>query len=71
MIANDAELAALQARVQVIQAVLAHTRRTLEPEDFEHQAKGWLLEWDGLETEIRAYLATPAPDLGRQFAAAS
>ncbi len=59
MIANDAELMAAQARVQVIQAMLAHARRTLTPESFQDQSKGWLMEWERLETEIREYLSTP------------
>ena len=59
MIDNDAALTAAQARVQVIQAMLAHARRTLTPESFYAQSKGWLLEWDRLEAEMRAYLSTP------------
>lgn len=60
MIVNDSELLAAQARVQVIQAMLAHARRTCSPESFRDQAKGWLAEWHRLEGEIREYLSTPA-----------
>ena len=60
MIMNDSELLATQARVQVIQAMLAHARRTCTPESFRDQAKGWLAEWQRLDEEIRAYLSTPA-----------
>jgi hypothetical protein len=59
MITNDAELLAAQARVQVIQAMLAHARRTCTPESFQDQARGWLDEWQRLDEEIRSYLSTP------------
>ncbi len=60
MITSDAELFAAQARVQVIQAMLAHARRTCTPETLRDQAKGWLAEWRRLDEEIREYLSTPA-----------
>ena len=60
MITNDAELLAAQARMQVIQAMLGHARKTCTPESFQDQAKGWLAEWQRLDEEIRAYLSTPA-----------
>jgi len=59
VIANDSELMAAQTRVQVIQGILAHGRRTLTSESFQAQSKGWLLEWERLDKEIRAYLSTP------------
>jgi hypothetical protein len=59
MVDNDTGLMAAQARVQVIQAMLAHARRTLTPDSFHDQSKGWLLEWQRLEAEMRAYLSTP------------
>ena len=49
MMTNDGELLAAQARVQVIQAMLAHARKTCTPESFQDQAKGWLAEWQRLE----------------------
>ena len=60
MMTNDGELLAAQARVQVIQAMLAHARKTCTPESFQDQAKGWLAEWQRLDEEIRVYLSTPA-----------
>ena len=60
MMTNDVELLAAQARVQVIQAMLAHARTTCTPESFQDQAKGWLAEWQRLDEEIRVYLSTPA-----------
>ena len=54
MMTNDGELLAAQARVQVIQAMLAHARKTCTPESFQDQAKGWLAEWQRLDEEIRA-----------------
>ena len=60
MITTDSELLSAQARVQVIQAMLAHARRTCTPESFQDQAKGWLSEWQRLDDEIRAYLSSPA-----------
>ena len=60
MITSDAELLTAQARVQVIQAMLVHARRTCTPESFRDQAKGWLTEWQRLDEEIRTYLSTPA-----------
>lgn len=71
MIANDTELMAAQARVQVIQSILAHGRRTLSPESFAAQSKGWLKEWDRLEADIRDYLSTPPSDHELQAAAAA
>lgn len=59
MITSDVELLAVQARVQVIQAMLAHARRTCTPESFQDQAKGWLAEWQRLEDDMREYLSTP------------
>jgi hypothetical protein len=59
MITSDVELLAAQARVQVIQAMLAHARRTCTPESFQDQAKGWLTEWQRLDEDMRAYLSTP------------
>ena len=56
---SDSELIAAQARVQVIQAMLAHARRTCTPESFRDQAKGWLAEWQRLDDDIRGYLSTP------------
>jgi hypothetical protein len=61
VITNDAELISAQARVQVIQAMLAHARRTCTPESFQDQAKGWLNEWQRLDEDLRTYLSTPAP----------
>ncbi len=60
MITSDSELLSAQARVQVIQAMLAHARRTCTPASFQDQAKGWLAEWQRLDEEIREYLSTPA-----------
>ena len=60
MITNDSELLSAQARVQVIQAMLAHARGTCTPESFHDQAQGWLAEWRRLDEEIREYLSTPA-----------
>jgi hypothetical protein len=45
----------------VIQAMLAHARRTCTQESFGDQAKGWLAEWHRLDEDIREYLSTPAP----------
>jgi len=59
MITSDVELLATQARVQVIQAMLAHARRTCTPESFQDQAKGWLAEWQRFEEDMREYLSTP------------
>ena len=59
MIGNDSELMAAQARIQVIQAMLAHARRTLTPESFQAQAQGWLLEWERLQAEVKQYLSSP------------
>ena len=50
---------AAQARVQVIQSMLAHGRRTLTEESFRAQSKGWLLEWERIEAEMREYLSSP------------
>lgn len=55
MITNEAELMSVQARVQVIQAMLTHARRTLTAESYKAQSKGWLMEWERLEAEIRDY----------------
>ncbi len=71
MIASDKELEAAQARVQAIQSVLAHTRRTMAPEDFALQSKGWLREWERLDAEIHQYLSTPAPTAQLKPAVAS
>lgn len=60
MMTNDGELLAAQALVQVIQAMLAHARKTCTPESFQDQAKGWLAECQRLDEEIRAYLSTSA-----------
>ena len=60
MMTNDGALLAAQARVQVIQAMLVHARKTCTPESFQDQAQGWLAEWQRLDEEIRAYLSTPA-----------
>ena len=60
MMTNDGELLAAQARVQVIQAMLAHARKPCTSESFQDQAKGWLTEWQRLDEEIRAYLSIPA-----------
>ena len=60
MIETDSDLMNAQARVQVIQAILANSRRTLSPESFAMQSSGWLKEWDRLEKDIREYLATSA-----------
>lgn len=60
MMMNDTELLAAQARVHVIQAMLAHARRTCTPESFQDQAQGWLAEWQRLEVDLRTYLSTPA-----------
>jgi hypothetical protein len=66
VITNDSELLSAQARVQVIQAMLAHARRTCTPETFQDQAKGWLAEWERVDQEIREYLSTPAAFTGRE-----
>ena len=65
MIANDSELMAAQARIQVIQAMLAHARRTLTQESFRDQAQGWLLEWERLEAEVKQYLSSPEAPAGQ------
>ena len=65
MVTNDTELMAAQARVQVIQSMLAHGRRSLTPESFAAQAKGWLMEWERLEGEMRSYLSTPGQPAGQ------
>ena len=59
MISNDIELMAAQARVQVIQGILPHSRKTLPPDDFSAQSSGWLREWDRIEADIRAYISSP------------
>ena len=59
VITNDSELLTVQARVQVVQAMLAHSRRTCTPETFQDQAKSWLNEWQRLDEDIRDYLSTP------------
>jgi hypothetical protein len=48
MIMNNTELLAAQTRAHVIQAMLAHTRRTCTPESFQDQAQEWLAEWQHL-----------------------
>ena len=60
MITHDSEWLAAQARVQVIQAMRAHARRTCTSESFQDQATGWLAEWPRLEEDIRRYRSTPA-----------
>ena len=60
VITSDSELLAAQAGVQVIQAMLAHARRTCTPDSFQDQARGWLAESQRLDEGIRAYLSTPA-----------
>ena len=67
MISDDTQLMSAQARMQVIQAMLAHARHTLTPQSFQAQSKGWLREWDRLEADIRRYLssmpdAVPRPE---------
>lgn len=59
MITNDTELMAAQARLQVIQSMLAHARKTLTGPSFAAQAKGWLQEWERLEAEMRDHLSSP------------
>jgi hypothetical protein len=71
VIKNDSELLAAQARIQVIQAMLAHARRTLTPESFAAQSKGWLMEWDRLEGDMRAYLSSPPEPLTSDLASIS
>ena len=71
MITTDEELAAVQSRIQIIQAMLAHARRTLTPESFQAQSKGWLREWERLETELREYLSTPSVVPPRETAGAA
>ena len=66
MITTDAELMAAQARLQVIQSMLAHARRTLSPESFRAQSKGWLSEWERLEAEMREYLSVPPDGVPRE-----
>jgi hypothetical protein len=61
VIRDDEELLAAQARVQVIQAMLAHARRTCTPESYLDQTKGWMAEWVRLNEDIRTYLSSPAP----------
>jgi hypothetical protein len=65
MITSDVELLATQARVQVIQAMLAYARRTCTQESFQDQAKGWLAEWQRLEEDMREYLSTPVAPLSQ------
>ncbi len=58
MISDDTQLMTAQARVQVIQAMLAHARQTLTPQSFQAQCKGWLTEWERIETDMRRYLSS-------------
>jgi hypothetical protein len=72
VIQNDADLMAAQARIQVIQSIRAHARRTLTPDSFLAQSKGWLQEWKKIEEDVRAYLSTPAePEEAQPVAALS
>lgn len=59
MIASDKEFEDVQGRIRTIQGMLAHARRTLTPDSFQAQSRGWLKEWERLEAEAREYLSSP------------
>jgi hypothetical protein len=61
MITNGSYLLNALASVQVIQAMLAHARRTCTRQSFEDQAKGWLAERARLDEESRQYLQRQPP----------
>lgn len=59
MITIDKESGDVQGRIRTIQGMLAHARRTLTPDSFQAQSRGWLKEWERLEAEAREYLTSP------------
>ena len=70
MIAVTEGFRATQDRIQVVQGMLAHARRTRTPESFQAQSKGWLREWERLEADLHAYLSTSS-DAPREMAGRS